>query len=302
MKNGHKAWAPWQIGSRNVKSILLKIAAVGALMLAPAIAQAAEGYSTANVNMRAGPSTQYPAVAVIPAGESLEIHGCLADVPWCDVEFYGGRGWVAGRYVQALYQRRRVYVGPEYYRPLGIPTIVFSVGNYWDRYYRNRDFYHQRDRWRRNPVFDRGPDRRPDFDRGPDRRSDFDRDQNRRPDFDRQPDRRRDSDRRDFDRRPDRQPDFNAQPDRVPNASRQPDRVPDAGRQPDRRQDFNGRPDDNRRRDFNRDQNRRDFQRQQNDGDRDIRRGDGNRDQGGRNNDRRRPPVVCQPGDPTCSN
>ncbi len=48
---------------------------------------------------------------------------------------------------------RRVYVGPEYYRPLGIPTVVFSVGNYWDRYYRNRDFYRDRDRWRRGPEF-----------------------------------------------------------------------------------------------------------------------------------------------------
>ena len=287
MKNGHKAWAPWQIGSRNVKSILLKIAAVGALMLAPAIAQAAEGYSTANVNMRAGPSTQYPAVTVIPAGESVEIHGCLADVPWCDVEFYGGRGWVAGRYVQALYQQRRVYVGPEYYRPLGIPTVVFSVGNYWDRYYRNRDFYHQRDRWRRNPVFDRAPDRRPDPGRGPDRRQDFDRNQDQRPNVNREP-----NSRPDVERRPDRQPDLNAQPNRLP----------DAGSRPDRRPDANERPDDNRRRDFNRDQNRRDFQRQQNDGDGNIRRGDGNRDQGGRNNDRRRPPVVCQPGDPSCNN
>ncbi len=95
-----------------MKNTLLKIVAVGALMLAPVAAQAAEGYSTANVNMRAGPSTQYPAVTVIPAGESVEIHGCLAYVPWCDVEFYGGRGWVAGGYIQALYQRTSCYVGP----------------------------------------------------------------------------------------------------------------------------------------------------------------------------------------------
>lgn len=122
-------------------------------MLAPAIAEAAEGYSTANVNMRAGPSTRYPAVAVIPAGSSIEIRGCLSDVNWCDVEFYGGRGWVSGQYVQALYQQRRVYVGPQYYRPLGIPMIRFSVDNYWDRYYRNRDFYRERDRWSRGPDY-----------------------------------------------------------------------------------------------------------------------------------------------------
>ncbi|MBX4910753.1 MULTISPECIES: SH3 domain-containing protein [Rhizobium] len=136
-----------------MKNLIVKIAGAALLLLAPAIAQAAEGYSTANVNMRAGPSTRYPAVAVIPAGSSVEIRGCLSNVNWCDVEFYGGRGWVSGQYVQAVYQQRRVYVGPEYYRPLGIPMVTFSVGNYWDRYYRHRDFYRERDRWSRGPDY-----------------------------------------------------------------------------------------------------------------------------------------------------
>lgn len=200
-----------------MKNLFVKIAAAGLLMLAPAIAQAAEGYSTANVNMRAGPSTQYPAVAVIPAGSSVEIRGCLSDVNWCDVEFYGGRGWVSGQYVQALYQQRRVYVGPQYYRPLGIPMIRFSVDNYWDRYYRNRDFYRDRDRWSRGPDYyyrdrdNRGRDNR-DLDQGnrdrdrdnrgrdrdwrDDNRRLDDRDNNRGDD-NRRPDRRNDSDRND---------------------------------------------------------------------------------------------------------
>jgi uncharacterized protein YraI len=191
-------------GVETVKNILLKAAGIVLLCLTPAVAQAAEGFATANVNMRAGPSTAYPAVTVIPAGASVEIHGCLADVPWCDVEFYDGRGWVAGRYVQALYQQRRVYVEPEYYRPLGIPTVVFSVGNYWDRYYRNRDFYRDRDRWRRGPDFYRPPPRR-DFDRPVFNRPGFDRG-DRWNDADRRPDRRRPDFDRNADRRP--QPDF----------------------------------------------------------------------------------------------
>jgi len=139
----------------------MAIAAAAAFLL-PVAAQAAEGFATANVNMRSGPSTRYPAVTVIPVGTPVEIHGCLADIPWCDVSFYSGRGWVAGRYVQAEYQQRRVYVEPDYYGSLGIPLVTFELGNYWDRNYRNRDFYGQRDYYRRDRDRDRvTPDRRP---------------------------------------------------------------------------------------------------------------------------------------------
>jgi uncharacterized protein YraI len=232
-----------QQGLRSVKNLFVKIAAAGLLMLAPAIAQAAEGYSTANVNMRAGPSTRYPAVAVIPAGSSVEIRGCLSDVNWCDVEFYGGRGWVSGQYLQALYQQRRVYVGPQYYRPLGIPMIRFSVDNYWDRYYRNRDFYRERDRWSRGPdYYYRDRDNR-DRDRDRDNR---DRDRNwRERDRDRDwRDRDRDRDGRDRDRdwrddnqRGDRQRGDLQRGDRQGDDRRGDDRRPD-------RRDFDCRPGD----------------------------------------------------------
>nr|WP_206116752.1 SH3 domain-containing protein [Rhizobium laguerreae] len=208
-------------------------------MLAPAIAEAAEGYSTANVNMRAGPSTRYPAVAVIPAGSSVEIRGCLSDVNWCDVEFYGGRGWVSGQYVQALYRQRRVYVGPQYYRPLGIPVIRFSVDNYWDRYYRNRDFYRERDRWSRGPdYYYRDRDNR-DRDRDRDNR---DRDRNWR-ERDRDRDGRdRDRDWRDDNQRGERQRDDRQRGDRQRDDRQGDDRRGD-DRRPDRR-NFDCRPGD----------------------------------------------------------
>ncbi len=145
----------------SLKSTLLAVAATAAFLL-PVAAQAAEGFATANVNMRSGPSTRYPAVTSIPAGTPVQIHGCLADTPWCDVSFYKGRGWVAGRYIQAEYQRRRIYVEPDYYDNLGIPLITFELGNYWDRNYRNRDFYRDRNSYRRDRDRDRyDPDRRP---------------------------------------------------------------------------------------------------------------------------------------------
>lgn len=226
-----------------MKNLFVKIAAVSLLMLAPSIAQAAEGYSTANVNMRAGPSTRYPAVAVIPAGSSVEIRGCLSDLNWCDVEFYGGRGWVSGQYVQALYQQRRIYVGPQYYRPLGIPVICFSVDNYWDRYYRNRDFYRERDRWSRGPDYyyrDRERDRDRDRDRDNRDRNNRDRDRDWRDD-NRQPD-YRDDNRGDDYHRPDRRNDDNRNDNRRNSDFR--DRPQFDGGRPDRydRRDRRGQP------------------------------------------------------------
>lgn len=135
----------------------------------PAIAEAAPAFSTGNVNMRSGPSTRYPAVIVIPTGSRVDIRGCLSSANWCDVAYAGYRGWVSGSYLQASYSQRRVYVDPQYYRPLGIPTVTFSIGRYWDDHYRNRPFYRDRDRWRDNDGWrdrdhnwrDRDRDRRP---------------------------------------------------------------------------------------------------------------------------------------------
>lgn len=130
-------------------------AALTAFMALPALAQAASGIATANVNMRSGPSTAYPAVVVIPAGARLEIHGCLESPAWCDVSFARGRGWVSGNYIQATYGRERFRVDRNYYQRLNIPIIRFDLDTYWDRFYRQRDFYRERNDWRR------GPDRRP---------------------------------------------------------------------------------------------------------------------------------------------
>lgn len=163
------------------KSFLSAAAALCALVAMPSLADAAvRGFSTANVNMRSGPSTGYPAVTVIPVGAPVTIYGCMSSVNWCDVAFAGGRGWVSGNYVQAAYRQRRVEVGPRYYQPLGIPTVTFEVGNYWDRHYRGRDFYRDRDRWdRRGRDWDRRDRDRRDWDRDG-RRSEWDRDRDGR--------------------------------------------------------------------------------------------------------------------------
>lgn len=135
-----------------MKRTLIKALALLAVIATPALAEAAaRGYSTANVNMRSGPSTAYPAVVVIPNGTRVTIHGCLQDRPWCDVSFNRGRGWVSANYVQAESPRGRYVVEPRRYRELGVPIISFELGRYWDQHYRGRNFYGERERWRRPP-------------------------------------------------------------------------------------------------------------------------------------------------------
>lgn len=219
---------------------VLAASMLAALVALPAIAEAAEGFATANVNMRSGPSTAYPAVTMIPVGAPLQINGCLNETPWCDVSFYGGRGWVAGRYIQATYQSRRIYVDRQYYRPLGIPTVVFNFDDYWGRYYRGRDFYRDRDRWRRGPGWvdrrpDSGWDRNQGWDNGPDRnwdhRPDRNQDWGRGSDWNGQPD-------GNWDRRPDRGWDRQRDGNRDWGQQR-PDNNRDWGNRPDRPRDNN---------------------------------------------------------------
>jgi uncharacterized protein YraI len=275
--------------SKTVKRKIFGAIAALALVAMPALAEAAtRGFATANVNMRSGPSTAYPAVVVIPVGMPVIIHGCLSDTPWCDVSFDRGRGWVAGRYVQAEYRQNRVYVEPRYYRDLGVPIISFEAGRYWDQHYRGRDFYRERDRWQRPPprggYWNAPPPRRgPNDGRWEEQYGDWNNNNRPRPPrFDN--DDRRDPPRWDNDnRRPDRNRDDVRRPDRDRDRDdvRRPDR--DGNRDDFRRPDRDGNRDDARQPDRNRD--RDDARRPDRDRDRDqVRRPD--RD----NNDNRRPP------------
>jgi uncharacterized protein YraI len=107
---------------------------------------AADGYLTGDVNLRAGPDSSYPSVAMLGAGTSVAIQGCVDGWSWCDVAAGNNRGWVAGNFLQEEYQGQRVLV-PNYGLQIGIPIVAFAFGSYWDNHYRNRSWYHDRDRW-----------------------------------------------------------------------------------------------------------------------------------------------------------
>ncbi|GGD35023.1 SH3 domain-containing protein [Aureimonas glaciei] len=147
---------------------LLAAVALAGTTLGLGAAQAATAIATTNVNLRAGPSTQYPAVDVVRRGEDVRVFGCLETRSWCDVGFRGIRGWMSSNYIAVVDVGRR-YTGPEVVGRIGAPIIGYSFGRYWDDNYRDRSFYRDRgnwDRWdERRAYRDRHWDRRPDWDR-----------------------------------------------------------------------------------------------------------------------------------------
>src|SRR3990172_5643905 len=133
---------------RGLVAGLLAIAALAGATLAsvPASAQAPNGYPITNVNLRAGPGTDYPVIFTVPAREPITILGCLADYGWCDTVVQGSRGWMRSIYLEGFYQG--YYYGLRDYAPrLGYSVVAFDINNYWDSYYRDRPFYGDRGRW-----------------------------------------------------------------------------------------------------------------------------------------------------------
>jgi uncharacterized protein YraI len=130
------------------------------LLGAFSVASAQNAYTARPMNVRAGPNRDYPLVAQLGAGESLDVHGCLSDWSWCDASFDDSRGWIYAGGLSFVYQGERV---PLYtYGPrLGLPIIAFSLLSYWDDYYRGRPWYSQRNVWvhRRLPPHLRPPGR-----------------------------------------------------------------------------------------------------------------------------------------------
>ena len=165
----------------------------------PVAAAAQEAYTTRTANVRAGPDASYPVVAQLAPGYPVQVMGCLDDYRWCDVVFADNRGWLYAGNLSYPWQSSRVPIltyGPT----LGLPIITFSLGNYWDRYYRGRPWYGNRNYWASRPVPHRqaGPPARaypgrPYAQPGPDRNGQpwGDRPYRGRPDSDKRPNRPR---------------------------------------------------------------------------------------------------------------
>jgi uncharacterized protein YraI len=152
----------------------LLLLGIGLGLVVPGTSLAETAYTTKSVNLRAGPSRDYELVARAPAGVAVEVYGCVDDWTWCDVSLGNDRGWVYAGNLESPYQDRRVVIlghGPYF----GFPVLTFSVGSYWDTYYRGRPWYSRRSYWVGRPAPFRGivrpPGSRPSGIRSPAYRS-----------------------------------------------------------------------------------------------------------------------------------
>lgn len=124
-----------------MKQLLLNLAAaLLGMTLAGSAMAATPAISTADVNLRAGPGTDYPVVRVVPLRAPIVSHGCLADYSWCDIGHAGARGWVAARYVAFIEGRTPVVMTPAVAVRYHVPVVVYSP-TYWHRHYVGYPWY-----------------------------------------------------------------------------------------------------------------------------------------------------------------
>lgn len=113
----------------------------------PLAAAAQEAYTRGTLNLRAGPSTDYPIVARLAPGQPLEVLGCVDGYAWCDVVLPDGlRGWVYGASLDYPYAGNTVPL-TNYGALIGVPIVSFALGNYWSDHYRDRPWYGERRWW-----------------------------------------------------------------------------------------------------------------------------------------------------------
>jgi uncharacterized protein YraI len=113
-------------------------------------AQVAQALINAPANLRAGPARDYPLVAQLAAGTPVTVMGCVAGYSWCDIALPDLRGWVYAGRLNYAYQGGYVPL-LNYGVTLGVPVVTFTIGAYWDSYYRGRPWYGNRGRWINHP-------------------------------------------------------------------------------------------------------------------------------------------------------
>ncbi len=102
------------------------IAGIAATLLLSGTALAAVPViATTELNVRAGPGTNFPVVGMIAEGGAAVIGGCVAETRWCTVSYDGGEGWAYSDYLTADLGGQQVII-TERGTDLGVPATVYE--------------------------------------------------------------------------------------------------------------------------------------------------------------------------------
>lgn len=106
---------------------LTSIVLATAMLAAPA-ALAANAIVTTNLNVRAGPGTNYPVLGAIPNGAPIDVVGCTTGYNWCQVDYGGRLGWASANYI--AFQQSSVRNSNNFgvaAAAIGIPLIAAAI-------------------------------------------------------------------------------------------------------------------------------------------------------------------------------
>lgn len=94
--------------------IKLVALAAGTILASLGVAHAAT--VTTDLNLRAGPGTDYPVIDAMPAGTHVNVRNCTGS--WCRVSYNGQVGWASNSYLtggrSTTVYRLRTYAPPAY--------------------------------------------------------------------------------------------------------------------------------------------------------------------------------------------
>jgi len=81
-----------------IRNTVLGASAVAFLAAGPALA-AMEATATTDLNLRAGPGSNYQVQDVITGNDMVMVDGCLEAANWCQVTYNDTTGWAYGDYL-----------------------------------------------------------------------------------------------------------------------------------------------------------------------------------------------------------
>ena len=92
-------------------------------------AQASERATTkSDVNLRAGPGTDYDVISTVKAGTTVRVNSCNSGYSWCDVSVSEYQGYISGQYL--FYEENGEY----YDQPFSNVGMYLGLSLFWRDY------------------------------------------------------------------------------------------------------------------------------------------------------------------------